>query len=244
MARAIRRCILFAASLQFGSLVLGKPDHKGAPSWHDRSSWIRRTLHSVTSRPKNTSPNLRWVNRNYSLGSHDWRRNAVLKRPIAAVISGASARHVRPKCRGYVAALCRCRVTYLTSISDFPAVGSHLGGVCDRLARQPRADRDQPLDLAVVARTPDDPAAPAAVSGVNHEALVLYWLRVSGVAGLGERERSSEDPGVPPRCDDFVILWVGSRNFVIPEPCGVTAPSAPSQFGTQRPADASRDGVG
>ena len=72
----------------------------------------------------------------------------------------------------------------------------------------------------------------------------VYWLRVSGVAGLDERGRSSEDPGVPPRCDDFVILWVGGRNFVIPEPCGVTAPSALSQFGTQRPADASRDGVG
>ena len=62
--------------------------------------------------------------------------------------------------------------------------------------------------------------------------ITSYWLRVSGVAGLGERERSSEDPGVPPRCDDFVILLVGSRNFVIPEPCGVT--SAPPQCGTQR----------
>ena len=79
-------------------------------------------------------------------------------------------------------------------------------------------------------------------SGSGNKA--IYWLRVSGVAGLGERERSSEDPGVPPRCDDFVILWVGSRNFVIPEPCGVAAPSALSQFGAQRPADASRDGVG
>ena len=34
-----------------------------------------------------------------------------------------------------------------------------------------------------------------------------YWLRVSGFAGPGERERSVEDAGLRCRCDDFVTSW-------------------------------------
>jgi hypothetical protein len=41
---AMRRRILFAAGLQFGSLLLGEPDHERAAPWHDASSWLRRTL--------------------------------------------------------------------------------------------------------------------------------------------------------------------------------------------------------
>jgi len=51
----------------------------------------------------------------------------------------------------------------------------------------------------------------------RHWGLKRFQRLVAGFrrCGAGERERSSEDPGVPPRCDDFVILWVGSRNFII-----------------------------
>jgi hypothetical protein len=55
-----------------------------------------------------------------------------------------------------------------------------------------------------------------------------YWLRVSGVAGVGEHARSGEDLGLSRRCDGFVILCVGSENFIIPGSCEITTRSAPS----------------
>jgi hypothetical protein len=59
-----------------------------------------------------------------------------------------------------------------------------------------------------------------------------YWLRVFGVAALGEHERSVENLELARRCDDFVILLVGKQKFIIPKACGITARSAPSQFRT------------
>jgi hypothetical protein len=41
---AIRRRILLAARLQFGSLIFGQSDHERAPPRHDGSSMLRRTL--------------------------------------------------------------------------------------------------------------------------------------------------------------------------------------------------------
>jgi hypothetical protein len=74
--------------------------------------------------------------------------------------------------------------------------------------------------------------------------VACYWLRVSGVARVGEHARSGEDLGLSRRCDGFAILCVGSRNFIIPSLCEITTRSAPSQFGTGFLVDASRSGVG
>jgi hypothetical protein len=73
---------------------------------------------------------------------------------------------------------------------------------------------------------------------------VIYWLWVSGVARVREHARSGEDLGLSRRCDGFVILCVGGRNFIIPGSCEITTRSAPSQFGTGFLVDASRSGVG
>ena len=43
--------------------------------------------------------------------------------------------------------------------------------------------------------------------GLADERVAGYWLRVSGFAGPGERERSVEDAGLRCRCDDFVTSW-------------------------------------
>ena len=73
---------------------------------------------------------------------------------------------------------------------------------------------------------------------------MTYWLRVSDVAELREHERPGQDLRLPLRRDDFVMPWVGNGNFIIPEPCGVTARSAPSRFGIGRMVDASRSDAG
>ena len=72
----------------------------------------------------------------------------------------------------------------------------------------------------------------------------IYWLRVSDVAELREHERPCEDLRLPFRRDDFVMQWIGNGNFIIPEPCEITARSAPSQFGIGRMVDASRSDAG
>ena len=74
--------------------------------------------------------------------------------------------------------------------------------------------------------------------------LSIYWLRVSEIAGLRERERAGDDLGLPLRRNDFVMRWFGNGNSIIPKPCEIRARSAPSQFGIGRVVDVSRSDVG
>jgi hypothetical protein len=111
------------------------------------------------------------------------------------------------------------------------------------------------LGLKVGGRSGRDRAKGAVTDSIHDEAgptrmggfgppVSAYWLRVSGVARVGEHARSGEDLELSRRCDGFAILCVRSRNFIIPSQCGITTRSAPSQFGTGFLVDASRSGVG